>query len=175
MLLKKVILFSLTFILVISNYSFQISQQRVEDNLKATFLYRFLDYIEWNNKNGEPLNIAVLGESGVYQPLLYISRERSRSRVINVRRVRHVDEIGNNQVVFISRFYTHSKEAAIVRLDKRNALIISEEKGGLDKGSHINFLVSDNKLKFEINLRKASGSGFKIGSQLLQHALVIIR
>lgn len=175
MTLKKSILFFMTFILAISSYSFQVSQRQVEDNLKAAFLYGFLDYIEWNNKNGEPLDIAVLGESAVYQYLLDISRDKSRSRVINVRRVRHVNEVGNSQVVFISRYYKHSKQAAIARLDKKPVLIVSEVKGDLDKGSHINFILYNNKLQFEINLRKATESGFKIGSQLLKHALVIKR
>ncbi|MHB1179348.1 MAG: YfiR family protein [Daejeonella sp.] len=175
MKLKKFIFFFLTSILVTSNYSFRISQPRGEYNLKAAFLYRFLDYIEWDNKYEEPVNIAVLGESDIYRPLLDISRDRRASKVINVRLFNSVNEIGNSQVVFISRHYKYPIEAAIAKLDQRPALIISEEKGDLDKGSHINFLLSDNKLKFEINLSRATGSGFKIGSKLLRHALVIKR
>jgi hypothetical protein len=184
---KKFILLLLTSILVLSsfasdsyrsdNYRIQVSQpQGQEYNLKAAFLYRFLDYIEWNNSSEEPLNIAILGESAMYAPLLEISKNRrSGNRLIRVRQITSVTEMGTSQVVFVSRNYKFGIDAVINRLNDRPALIISEQKGDVEKGSHINFLISDNKLKFEVNLRTASRSGIKIGSQLLQHAAVIKR
>ena len=177
MTFKKFILLLLTSILMLSNYAFQVSQpQGQEYNLKAAFLYRFLDYIEWNNNSEDPLNIAILGESGIYAPLIEISKDRrAGSRSIRVRQITSVTEIGASQVVFVSRNYKFGIDAVINRLSDRPALIISEQKGDVEKGSHINFLISDNKLKFEINLRTASRSGIRIGSQLLQHAAVIKR
>lgn len=183
MRLKKIIFLFLTSTLVLSNYAFQVSQpQGQEYNLKAAFLYRFLDYVEWNsmssvNSNAEdPLRIAILGESGLYAPLMEISRDkRAGPRTIRVRQISSVTEIGTSQVVFVSRNYKYGIDAVLNRMADKPALIISEQKGDVDKGSHINFLISDNKLKFEVNLKSASRSGIKIGSQLLQHATVIKR
>ncbi len=180
---KRSILLFLTSILVLSNYAFQVSQpQGQEYNLKAAFLYRFLDYVEWTNNsqwnsNGEdPLRIAILGESSLYGPLMEISRDkRAGTRTIRVRQINSVTEIGTSQVVFVSRNYKFGIDAVLNRMIDRPALIVSEQKGDVEKGSHINFLISDNKLKFEVNLRTAARSGIKIGSQLLQHAAVIKR
>lgn len=174
---KKFILLFLTSILMLSNYAFQVSQpQDQEYNLKAAFLYRFLDYVEWNNTSEEPLTIAILGESGMYAPLLEISKvRRTGARQMRVRQIISVSEIGGSQVVFVSRNYKFGIEPVISRTTDRPTLIVSEQKGDAEKGSHINFLISENKLKFEVNLRTASRSGIKIGSQLLQHATLIKR
>lgn len=163
--------------MVLSNFAFQSSQpQGQEYNLKAAFLYRFLDYIEWHNSTQEPFTIVILGESNIYSPLLEISRTKNTGRrAIRVRQISSVTEIGASQVVFVSRNYKYGIDAVINRLYDKPSLIISEQKDDVEKGSHINFLISDNKLKFEINLKTASRSGIKIGSQLLQHATVIKR
>lgn len=180
MRLKKFIFLFLTSFLVLSNYAFQVSQpQGQEYNLKAAFLYRFLDYVEWNNSTwntniDDPLRIAILGESGLYAPLMEISRDkRAGTRTIRVRQINSVTEIGASQVVFVSRNYKYGIDAVLNRMAERPALIISEQKGDVEKGSHINFLIADNKLKFEVNLKTAARSGIKIGSQLLQHATVV--
>ncbi len=181
MRLRKFIFLFLTSILVMSNYAFQVSQpQGQEYNLKAAFLYRFLDYVEWtnnsswNNNSEDPLRIAILGDSALYGPLSEISRDkRAGTRAIRIRQISSVTEIGTSQVVFVSRNYKYGIDAVLSRMIDRPALIVSEQKGDVEKGSHINFLISDNKLKFEVNLKTASRSGIKIGSQLLQHAAVI--
>lgn len=77
-------LFFLNSILVTNNYSLRVSQPQREYNLKASFLYRFPLYIEWNSKFGDAVNIALLRESDIYQPLVDISRDRRANQVINV-------------------------------------------------------------------------------------------
>ncbi|SKB51671.1 YfiR family protein [Daejeonella lutea] len=181
MRIKQFIFIFLTSILVLSNYAFQVRQpQGQEYNLKAAFLYRFLDYVEWNNNSSwnntteDPLRIAILGESGLYGPLMEISRDKKAgTRTIRVRQINSVSEIGSSQVIFVSRNYKYGIDAVLNRMLDKPALIISEQKGDVEKGSHINFLIADNKLKFEVNLKTAARSGIKIGSQLLQHATLI--
>lgn len=179
---KKFIFILLSSILVLSNYGFEsyrvpyIQPQGQEYNLKAAFLYRFLDYVQWNNNNTQTLNIAILGESGMYAPLLEISKAKNTgNRSIRVRQIKSVTEIGTSEVVFVSRNYKFGMEAVQPRMNEKPALIVSEQKGDMEKGSHINFLIAENKLKFEVNLKTASQSGIKIGSKLLQHASVIKR
>lgn len=183
MTFRRFIFLFLTSMLVLSNYAFQIRQPTGEEyNLKAAFLYRFLDYVEWshntqgNNNIAGPMKVAILGKSEMYAPLMEISRDkRTGPRTLNIRQISSVTEIGASDVVFVSRNYKFGIDAVTSRLRNSPALIISERKGDVDKGSHINFLISDNKLKFEVNLKAAASSGIKIRSQLLQHATVIKR
>lgn len=178
MIKRRFIFYFLAPLLVWSGYAFQGNQPREQEyNLKAAFLYRFLDYVDLNGGNNmEPLHVAILGESEIYEPLTEISRtKKAGTRVITVRQVNSVTEIGNSQIIFVSRNYKFPIDVVTNRLSDRPALIVSEQKGELEKGSHINFIVAENKLKFEVNLGTASRAGIRIGSQLLQHALVIKR
>ncbi len=152
--------------------------QEQEYNLKAAFLYRFLDYIEWDERTSDSgaITITILGPSGIYSPLLDLSRSKKNGgKSIIVRQQNNIDNIPPTQVLFIARNSKIPIGAALNRLEKRPVLIVSERNGDLDKGSHINFLITENKLRFEVNLKKASLAGFKISSQLLQHATVIKR
>lgn len=176
--LKKFILHFITSAAVMSAYAFQNSPLMGQEyNLKAAFIYRFMDYIDWGDSNDQTINIAVLGESAMYEPLSEIARasRKADGKTLQVRQCKNIHEIGSSQVVFISRNYKFPIESVVSRLGERRILIISEQEGELNKGSHINFLIKENKLKFEVNLKSAGRSGIKIGSQLLQHAQLIRR
>jgi hypothetical protein len=177
MILKRVILFVLTGILLTGTSSFRIpSPKEQEYLLKAAFLYRFCDYVEWSNDDSDVFNIAILGESGILPPLLDISKDkRTKNKRIVVRQYNNASEIGSCQMIFISRTYKLPVETVISKVDYKPVLVITEQRSDFDKGAHLNFLISYNKLKFEVNLKTTSRSGLKISSQLLQHALVIKR
>jgi hypothetical protein len=178
MRLRGAVSYILALSMIAGSYSFRIIQPAGQEyNLKAAFLYRFLDYVEWeNNPHPESLNIAILGESDIIPPLQEISSQKNlQNRRINIRQVNNISDLASNQIIFVSRNYKYSVESIVSKLAGKPALIISEKEKDFAKGTHINFLISDNKLKFEVNLNATSRSGLKISSELLQHALMIKR
>jgi hypothetical protein len=50
---------------------------------------------------------------------------------------------------------------------------VSELEGFASKGGDINFYISGNKVRFEINPQVAEGSGIKISSQLLSLGKIV--
>jgi hypothetical protein len=142
--------------------------------LKAAFLYRFIDYVDWGNNEAQNFNIAVLGESDIMNPLNEISKEKKvRGKSIYVTKYQNVDDIGSCQVLFISRNYNGDIGSVISKIDNKPILIVTEQKNACEEGAHINFLISEDKLKFEINIKAASKANLKISSELLQHAVII--
>jgi hypothetical protein len=177
MIIKKIILFILTGVLLTGS-SFDIPEpSNVEEYaIKAAFIYRFIDYVEWSNYDGDrPFNIAILGNSGITRPLMEIaSDKKAKDNRIIVKQYNDVNSIGSCQILFVSRNSDIPVESIISKMEDKPLLIITEQKGACEKGAHINFLISENKLKFEVNLTTVSRSGLKISSQLLQHASVIM-
>jgi hypothetical protein len=53
----------------------------------------------------------------------------------------------------------------------RPVLIVTNEDGGLDDGSSVNFLLIDQRVRFEISLDAAQGSGLRVASELLAVAI----
>ena len=177
MILRRIILFLFIGIILVGNISFFSPAQSDSQEyiLKAAFLYRFTDYIEWTNESdAQNFTIAVLGESGITAPLNEIAKnKKAKDKSIYIKECQDIDNIGSCQVLFVSRNYGPGIENVISKLADKPVLIVTEQPGACQKGSYINFIISENKLKFEINLKAATKAGFKISSQLLQHAILV--
>jgi hypothetical protein len=176
MIFKRIIFFLLAGGLIVCSSSFENKPSDGEEyNIKAAFLYRFIDYVEWNNNESRTtFNIVVLGNSGILNPLVVIANEKkAKNNKIVVRQDNDISDIGPCQILFVSKNCTIPLETILSKFEDRSLLIITEQKGAAEKGAHINFLIYNDKLKFEVNLKTASRSGLKISSQLLQHASVV--
>jgi hypothetical protein len=141
--------------------------------LKAAFISRFTDYIDWPNESSS-FNIGILGESEIISPLNEIAKgKKIKSKNIVIKLYNDLNDVSDCQVLFVSHNYTGSLESVVSKIGTRPILIITEQKGACEKGADINFIIEEDKLRFEINLKAAYGVGFKVSSQLLQHAILI--
>jgi YfiR/HmsC-like len=144
------------------------------ESVKAAFLYRFLEYVEWPaaTPTEEPFTIAVLGDDSLTAELRRNVRGRqAHGREIRVRSVKTVQEGVDAQVFFVSA-ESKRKLGALGRTQQRDpVLIVTEGEGALDSGSVINFVVVDGNVRFEVSLPAAEQRGLKLSSRLLNVAL----
>jgi hypothetical protein len=176
MKIKKYIILFITIITLVGGSSFMSSQSDTQEYvLKAAFLYRFTDYVDWGNTNGgDDFTIAILGRSAITPPLIEIAKEKKvLGKRIVVKEYDDVNDIGACQVLFVSNSYKSDIESVVSKLGDKPILLIAEQPDACAKGATINFLISENKLKFEININAAAGAGLKISSDLLQHAILV--
>jgi hypothetical protein len=177
MVFKKSIAFFLIGIILVGNTSFLSPAQNDSQEyiLKAAFLYRFTDYIQWPNQNdGQNFTIAVLGESGITAPLNEIAKDKKvRNNSMYIKEAQDINNIGSCQVLFVSRNYSPGIEDVVSKIGNKPILIVAEQPDACKKGAYINFIISEEKLKFEINLQAATKAGLHISSQLLQHAILV--
>ncbi|MES2395131.1 MAG: YfiR family protein [Bacteroidota bacterium] len=148
------------------------SQQYV---FKAAFLFRFIEYIEWKkNSKSATFNFAVLGHSPITEQMLIIAaEEKINKKKIKVAEYETIDEPDSYNILFVSKNSPVPIEDVVSKFAGKPVLIVAEKEGYASKGAHINFFISDNKLKFEINQKAASKAGIKISSQLLRHAVIV--
>ena len=173
---RKIILFFLTGILLAGNSAFYTPQQSNEEeyNLKAAFIYRFTDYVDWGTINDANFTTAILGESAITAPLKEIMKDKKiKNKSVDVKEYHNINDIGQCEILFVSKNYNGSIESVLSKISDKPVLIITEQKGDGEKGAHINFLLSENKLRFEINLKAITKAGLHISSQLLQHAVIV--
>jgi YfiR/HmsC-like len=129
------------------------AQSQSEANLKAVFIYNFTRYIEWENlDNDRRFVIGILGHSTVDKPL----REIARSGFVNNK----------------PRNSGYDLPTILENVEK-GVLTISEAPGSARMGTAINFVVLNEKLKFEMNKRSIYLAGLKASSQLLKLALIV--
>ncbi len=141
---------------------------------KAAFLYHFTEYIDWRNVKMETFNFAVLDKSPITEQMKIIANEKKiKNKKIKVKEYATLDAVEDCHILFIPETCTISIESILKKFAGKPVLIVTEKAGYGKKGAHINFLVSENKLRFEINLEAFKNSDIAISSQLLQHATIV--
>jgi len=143
-----------------------------ERGVKAAFLYKFLDYVEWPagafTRPDQPIVVGVLGADELQAELSDAVRGRTvGDRPVEVRRVRPGDPVTGLHVLFVGA-PEHARIASITRSAQgRGLLVVSESDDALDLGSTINFVVQEGRVRFEVALPAAERAGIKLSSRLL--------
>lgn len=155
--------------------SFQGSGVADEYAIKGMFVYNFTKYIDWSNSTqGANFSIAVYGKSAIYQSLQQIaSNKKINNKSIVVRQVTHAHEAMDCQIIFIPRTNNPVLHETIEVLGSKGILIITEDKDMALKGSCINIITIDGKIKFELNETAVRRDGLKVASQLESLAIRI--
>ena len=146
-----------------------------EANLKAAFIYSFTKYIDWGNYNDKSeFVIGVIGaDSPVIPPLQEIARtSKINDKRIEIRIINDLSDIKNCDILFITKECSFPLKEVLDRTGQ-GMLTISESKGFAAKGTDFNFVIVNQKLKFEANLVAINSSGLKAGSQLLKLAIIV--
>jgi hypothetical protein len=142
--------------------------------LKAAFVYNFTRYIEWTpSNNGDEFIIGVLGYSPIIKHLQEISMTKSvNGKKIVIKQFYKPEEIKFCHVLFIPRESSYALPDILENVSK-GTLTISEEDGYASQGTALNFVVVNNKLKFESNLKAMDAAGLKASSELLRLAIIV--
>ncbi|SRR5258708_370415 len=149
-----------------------------ESSVKAAFLYKFANYIEWPPNAfaapSAPLVIGVAGAEEIATDLERITPGRNvAGRAVVVRRVRGGDALRGLHVLFIGR--NEAAMAALIRAAREQAILtVTESDTGLDKGSAINFVTAGERVGFEVSLDAAEKSGHRISSRMLAVAKRVV-
>jgi hypothetical protein len=145
-----------------------------EANLKAAFIYNFTKYIDWGSYNRDSLFIiGVAGDSPIMQSLNAIAAaDRINNKRVIVKSINTGADIADCDLIFISNKCRMSLNY-ILSKTRPGVLTVSEQPGFAEAGTALNFVVVNNRLKFEANLKAISAAGLKAGSQLLKLAIIV--
>lgn len=154
-----------------------------EYTVKASMAARFTTQIDWpQDENGdnesEPFVIAVIGKNPFGSKLDSISEKiKIKNRNVQTRYIAKVEEIveAGCHLLFISKT-SKKKLAEIVEFaGTKPILMIGDTKGYAEMGVHINILIKDGRLCFEVNRRAIRKSGLNINYHLLKLADRVIQ
>jgi len=153
--------------------------QQPENNkqyaFKAAFLFRFMEYIDWPaSSKSNTFNFAVIGKSAITRQMVAIaSDQKVNNAKMMVKEYTNLEDIQNCQLLFVPENCPIPIETITAKFAKRPVLIVTEREGLAEKGAHINFILSETKLKFEFNLNAIDDTGIRVSSNLLKHAIIV--
>ena len=152
----------------------QTQSEKAEYNLKAAFIYNFTHFIEWESPLPEEFVIGVFGHSAIELPLNEIAKTKLiKGKKIILKHFEATEDIQPCQLLFISKHTNVLFKKINDHPILKNALLVTEKDGYGLKGSAINFVIIDNRLKFEANNKVISEKGFKVSSQFLKLAIIV--
>ena len=150
-----------------------------EYQAKASFLAAFPKFVEWPpgafSAEQSPLLLCVFGDFSFGTSLAEATRGTSiRGRLVEVRWARKEQDLRACHILFVSRSEGKRYGSIFKSIQGANVLTVGETSDFLASGGAIDFLISEDKLQFEVNMGAASDAHLRISSNMLALARHVI-
>jgi hypothetical protein len=156
-------------VLVLSLTTYAQGQDKIP-KYKSIFTLSFMRYVGWPEETRQgDFVIGVVKDKQVAEWLRNLSKGKKFGfQNVIIKEFKSPNDITDCQVLFVSQYINLSKYASTIvdKIGGKNTLIVSERNGATKYGSMINFVIKDDKLKFEIHKANASKFGLQISSKL---------
>ncbi|QHT69497.1 YfiR family protein [Rhodocytophaga rosea] len=169
--MKKAIFYLL--LVICSVYQTELYAQNNDYRFHSVFIYNFTKYIQWpaSQQSGDFI-IAVLGNSPIGTELEKMAENKTvGSQKMIIKRIKSLDEANNCHILFIPSNNSNNFDEIQAKLRGKPTLVITEKTGMAQKGSGINFVMQDNKWKFELNESATQSAGLKVSKELSKLAI----
>ena len=147
-----------------------------EYEVKATILYKAARFITWPEHAFEPdtdtLALCVLGPDPVARAISALDGQSLAGRRIVTRQLSElVMAPGSCHILFASQ--PLGVEAGLARIQTLPVLTAGDFAGFAERGGMLGLKISDNRVRFEVNLQVLRDSGLDVSPQLLQLSTVV--
>ena len=149
-----------------------------EYQVKATYLFDFARFVEWPATNasarGDGFAICVLGDDPFGAALdSVISGEAIDGKRVVSRRISNPQEALGCRILFISSSEDSRLKETLAVLEKASVLTVSDLPNFSQRGGMIQFVLDQRKVRFEVNVGKATEAGLTLSSDLLKVAVAV--
>lgn len=144
--------------------------------IKAVFLYNFTRYFEW--PEGKKSGNFIIHMVGKNEALLKELNKMAETKMVGNQKMEVVNTLtfdGKTKphMLFILPDASKSLNDIVAKMKGKGALIIAEKDGAAKTGAAINFVVIDNKQKFEYSKTSAVKAGLKTSEDFKALAIAI--
>ncbi|MEI8136302.1 MAG: YfiR family protein [Bacteroidota bacterium] len=154
----------------------QPSNYDTNSKFKAVFLYNFTRYFEWSDKKKVGnFVIYVVGknENLISELKTLASKKKVGNQDIEIKNSFVFDPSISSQIIFLLSDVSKSIAEVTSKSKAKSTLVVAETPNACKTGSSINFVVVENKLKFEYNKSNAIKSGLKTNDDIRALAINI--
>lgn len=143
-----------------------IQAQASMTKIESLYIYNFIKNIQWTNVSDKYI-IGVFSNSTVFDELSGIlSVRKFNGKSIMVKKLSSPAQASECHVVFVSSSNGGMVKKIVANANTKNTLIISE-RGQLNNGAGIAFVLANSKLQFKINQATCKAAGLQISASLL--------
>jgi YfiR/HmsC-like len=149
-----------------------------EYQVKAIFLYNFAQFVTWPvaafPERHTPITIGILGDDP-FGPFLEeaVRGEVIEGRSLTVKHFTRVEEVIDSHILFISKSERGRVGQILAAVRGKSILTVGETEAFARQGGIINFITTDHKVRYEINVDAAKRADLDISSKLLRLAKIV--
>jgi hypothetical protein len=163
-----------------------------EYQIKAAFLYNFMQFVDWPEEKvsdtNDPIILGIIGKDPFGDAFKPIENKRIKGKKSLIKRFEGIEKLKKSDdkgqstieiirqchLLFICSSEKENLKEIINLVSGHNILTVGETPNMLKSGGIVNFLLDENKVRFEINLSASKRENIKIRSQLLRLAKKVI-
>lgn len=149
----------------------------LEYKVKAAFLYNFAKFVQWpqtgNTPRTGPIRLCVVGANPFGALLESLNGRTVKGRKLKIQVTSRPQDALAAQILFIALPDEAERREVLRRVRHHPVLTVSDTEGFCAQGGIINFVIVDNKVRFQVNLAAAARAGLRISSQLLKLATIV--
>jgi YfiR/HmsC-like len=152
------------------------AQRPTQYDVEAVYLYQFGKFVQWPaaTSTADPFYICVMGRDPFAQRLdNTIAGEAIGNAPLKADRIDTIDDAKRCRILFISSSEDARLEEILNRIGKAPVLTVSDAPDFVARGGMIQFVIEDDRVRFEINVGTAKQAGLTMSSQLLKVAAAI--
>jgi hypothetical protein len=142
----------------------QPSNYDTNSKIKAVFLYNFTRYFEWSDKKKTGnFVIYVVGKNDnlITELKTLASKKKVGNQEIEIKNSFAFDASIQAQITYLLPDVSKSIPDVSSKSKAKGTLVVAESPNACKTGSSINFVIVENKLKFEYNKSNAVKAGLK--------------
>lgn len=149
-----------------------------EAQIKAAYVYRFLNYVHWPaSQFASPQSPVVLGGVGD-DPVNHLLKKVAESknagqRPLEYREVRSSEDAQGCHIIFVSSSASAKLAEDLLHDSDAHILYVGESSKFISHGGVINFLIRENKVRFELSRTNAGQRGLEVSSKLARLAIIV--
>lgn len=148
------------------SFHFSVQAQASMTKIESLYIYNFIKNIQWNNVSDKYI-IGVYANTTVFNELKGIlSVRKFNGKAIEVKKLSGPTQASECHIVFVSQSSGGMVKKIVAGADTKNTLIVSE-RGQLNNGAGIAFVLMNSKLQFKINQSACKAAGLQISASLL--------
>jgi hypothetical protein len=142
-----------------------------EYDIKAAYLYNLAKFVGWppekSGRDDAPWVIGITGQEAFEHASDVIRKKTIGKHPVVVRLLSSEQEIADCHILFLTRSQKQGMAGMLGAANKAAVLTVGETDSFLDSGGMISFVISDDRIRFEVNLTAVRAAKLKLGGRLL--------
>lgn len=142
----------------------QPSNYDINAKIKAVYLYNFTRYFEWPDKlktGNFVIQVVGRNEALIAELSILAAKKKVGNQAIEIKNTDSYNAQITSNMVFLLPESSKAVKEVSGKIKGKGTLLVCESPGCTKQGASINFVIADNKQKFEYSKANAVKSGLK--------------